>query len=378
MIKCFQSSYLQLLYLLIAALIECEAQTERPCKQIHQLSINHFQGENMSITCLTPTHPLQSLTVKLRETNQDKDILMYPDLSPVSEHQRWSVRKDAGNVTLDLKDIRLSDGGLYDCQVYKDQDCLYATQFNLKVKECKTLNAVHAMLNSSALLPCSEHPLQNRTEQVTWKVVIGHQPIDISQYRPPNKPSSSSEKLPNPLYERVRQLASGSLLIRDVVHTDDLWYQCRVNEKTCYEVNLLTKAHSTSNSTTELETLSTTLLSTDSAENAFSQAESNSDKTETVTVNLTVVVMTTIMFLCVLISLSACAILYFKKRRCKTNSQTQLNSRFSVYYSHVTDGFDVPLYSLVEHNTRTMTTFGVQKSEDSAFKPDDMYEKITL
>ncbi len=44
------------------------------------------------------------------------------------------MRKDAANVTLDLKDIRLSDGGLYDCQVYKNQDCLHATNFNLKVR----------------------------------------------------------------------------------------------------------------------------------------------------------------------------------------------------------------------------------------------------
>ncbi|KAL0172232.1 hypothetical protein M9458_032543, partial [Cirrhinus mrigala] len=100
----------------------------------NQLNINYVQGDNTSISCLTTTHPLQSLTVKLRRTNQDKDILMYPDISPASEHQRWSVRKDAGNVTLDLKQIRLSDAGHYDCQVYKDQDCLNVIQFDLKVK----------------------------------------------------------------------------------------------------------------------------------------------------------------------------------------------------------------------------------------------------
>ncbi len=110
------------------------AQTQRHCKQIHQLNINYVQGDSMSISCLTTTHSLESLTVKLHKKNQDKDILMYPDISPASEHQRWSVRKDAGNVTLDLKDIRLSDDGFYDCQVYKDQDCLHATNFNLKVR----------------------------------------------------------------------------------------------------------------------------------------------------------------------------------------------------------------------------------------------------
>ncbi len=107
--------------------------TQRRCKQVHQLNINYVQGDSMSISCLTTTHSLESLTVKLLKKNQDEDILMYPDISPASEHQRWSVRKDAANVTLDLKDIRLSDGGLYDCQVYKNQDCLHATRFNLSI-----------------------------------------------------------------------------------------------------------------------------------------------------------------------------------------------------------------------------------------------------
>ncbi len=125
--------------------------TQRRCKQVHQLNINRVQGDSMTISCLTTTHPLESLTVKLLKSNQDKDILMYPDISPASEHQRWSVRKDAANVTLDLKDIRLSDGGLYDCQVYKDQDCLHATRFNLKVKgeNASSLSVSHVRRNVS-------------------------------------------------------------------------------------------------------------------------------------------------------------------------------------------------------------------------------------
>ncbi|XP_059364606.1 uncharacterized protein LOC132103491 [Carassius carassius] len=133
MMKSFQLSCFQLLYLLTAALLERKGETERPCKQVHQLNIRHLLSDNMSISCQTTTHPLDSLTVKLRSINQDKVILMYPDISPASEPQRWSVRKDAGNVTLDLKDIRSSDGGLYNCQVYKDQDCLHTTRFNLSI-----------------------------------------------------------------------------------------------------------------------------------------------------------------------------------------------------------------------------------------------------
>ncbi|XP_073702619.1 uncharacterized protein [Garra rufa] len=189
------------------------------------------------------------------------------------------------------------------------------------------------MLHTSVLLPCSE---LNRTERVAWKVVIGHYPTDISQYLPPNKPSSSTEKLLMPLYERVRQLINGSLLIRDVVHTDELWYQCRVNEKTCYEVKLLLKGYKTFYSSTTL--LSTVITDAPTpADNTVGQTEhNNSDESETVTTNLTEVMMTTIASLCVLISLTICVILYFlRKQRSKFNSQNELNCQTTVYYSNI-------------------------------------------
>ncbi len=109
------------------------------------------------------------------------------------------------------------------------------------ISECKILDSVHSTPGSSVLLPCSEHYLQNRTEQVTWKIIIGHKSTDITQYQPPNKPSNSTEKLLKPLYERAIQLPNGSLLIRDAEYTDESWYRCRVNDKTCYEVKLLMK-----------------------------------------------------------------------------------------------------------------------------------------
>ncbi|CAM4700037.1 unnamed protein product [Leuciscus chuanchicus] len=298
--------------------------TQRPCEQVHRLNINYVQGDNMSISCLTTTHPLESLTVNLRRTDPVKDILKYSDNSPL-EHQRWSVRNDAGSVTLDLKDISLSDKGHYKCEVYKDWDCLIATLFNLRVKECKTLDSVHATPDSSVLLPCSEHPLQYRTNQVTWKIFHGHQSTEIAQYRPPHKPSNSTERVPRPLYERVRILGNGSLLIRDAVNTDGSWYQCRVSEKTCYEVKLVVKV---------ITDVSTTAYS------PVVQTEGNIDASAEVTTNLTAVVMTTIVSLCVLISLIICVILYFKKRRSNINSQIELNCRCSAYYSEISGGLN--------------------------------------
>ncbi|XP_043116347.1 uncharacterized protein LOC122360089 [Puntigrus tetrazona] len=364
--RTFRSLHLQLLYLLITALLECKAQK----KQVLQLNINSFRGDNMSISCLTTTHPLESLTVKLRSIKPVKDILVYPDISPASEHQRWSVRKEAGNVTLDLKDIRLTDDGLYDCQVYKDQDCLHATQFNLKVKECEKLNPVHATFNSSVLLQCIEHPRQNMTHQVTWKVIVGHQLTDITRYPHSKNPSSGTEKRSNPLYERARQLVNGSLLIRNAVHDDELWYQCRLDEKSCFELKLLIKGAFP-------ETLSTTLEATVSADSPLVQGESDINESESETASLSAVVLTTVVSLCLLMLLTICLILYFKKRRCKTNSQTQLSDRFSVNYSEIVDGFGVPFYSLIEQNTATMCTFVPEQSEAPACKPDNTYETST-
>ncbi|XP_039535341.1 uncharacterized protein LOC120484309 [Pimephales promelas] len=368
MMGSFQALYFQILYLLISALLECKAQTARPCK-VQQLNINYVQGDNMSISCLTTTHPLESLTVKLSRTNPLQHILKYSNNSSALEHQRWSVRNDAGNVTLDLKDISLSDDGIYDCQVYNDLDCLKTTQFILRVKECKTLNAVHATPNTSVLLQCSEHPQQNRTDQEIWTIVVGHQSVDISKYRPPHKPSNSAERVLKPLYERAKKLGNGSLLIRDAVNSDELWYRCRVSEKTCYEVKLVMKGDGTSHSTTKLETLSTTYHTADSP---VVQTEGNIDASAEVTTNLTAVVMTAIVSLCVLISLIMCVIFYFKKRRRKIINQKASNCRFSAYYSQIGEGFDVPLYSLVERSTETMITFA--QEDPACIVNHNMYE----
>ncbi|CAM4700005.1 unnamed protein product [Leuciscus chuanchicus] len=182
--------------------------------------------------------------------------------------------------------------------------------------ECKTLDSVHAMPKTSVLLPCSEHPLQNRTDQVTWKIVTGDQSINIDQYRPPHKPSNSTERDPRPLYERVRILGNGSLFIRDAVNSDGLWYRCRVSEKICYEVKLVVKD---SHSTTKLETLSTTCSTCHTAYSSVVQTKGNIDASSEVTTNLTLLVMVTIVSL--IIRLPVLYILFPNCRRLRRNKR---------------------------------------------------------
>ncbi len=86
-----------------------------------------------------------------------------------------------------------------------------------------------------------QRSLHGPADQVTWEMVKDHQSTEITQYHPPYKPSNNTDKLLKPLYERMRKLANGSLNIRDAVQTDESWYRCKVNEKTCYEVELVLK-----------------------------------------------------------------------------------------------------------------------------------------
>ncbi|XP_073781601.1 uncharacterized protein isoform X2 [Danio rerio] len=348
-----QLSYFRLLNLFIAALLECGAQ--RPCEQPHQLNISRVQRDSMSISCLTTTHLLETLTVKLRKNNPVKDIL----ISPASEHQKWSVSKHAGNIRLNLKDIQQTDEGLYDCEVYKDQDCLNATRFTLTVKDCTKMKSVTAVSGSAVLLPCSEHPQRNTTDKVTWKVIEGHRSTDITQYRSSSTTSNSTEKLSNPLFERAKQLENGSLVIRDSVKADDLWYRCRVNDTTCYEVKLVIKVPGL------VTAKSTTLFTTVTPKIPAGHSRGNTDTTAN---NLTAVVMSTVVSLLTIISLIICVIVYFKKRKHINNSH-KLNRPLSVYYSYVAEGYDVPLYSLVEQTSASMSTFDTRPSEALAYEP---------
>ncbi|XP_052000759.1 uncharacterized protein LOC127656459 [Xyrauchen texanus] len=355
----FHPSYLQLLNLLFAAVLK--AQPQRSCKE-DLLYFNEVQGDTVSISCLNTIHQLESLRVKLFKTNPKKDILKYPNSSSPAEHHKWSVKMDVGQVILDLKDINLSDAGDYVCEVFKDWDCLTFTKINLRVKACKVLNLMRVRSNSSVRLPCYEHSQQPRAELVTWEVIHGVQSTDVSQYL--CKELNSTERALRPLCERVR-MENGSLVINPVVKTDDMWYRCRENEQTCYEVKLEVKDYETFNSTIILETLSKTSLATDvpaSAVSTLTQSEGNSSKSTAMTTNV-IVVIVSLLSVCALISLMACVAFYIKKRRSKNTSQTELNCRFSVYYSQVSEGLDVPLYSLAENNPVQMTTFAGKQTE---------------
>ncbi|KAA0703199.1 hypothetical protein E1301_Tti007004 [Triplophysa tibetana] len=343
-------SYLQLLNILIAALSESETRTS--CVTSGSITYRHVQGDNVSIPCLNTTCNSNTFRLKLRRTNQDTDILSYPNIS--SYHQRWSVRNRTGNVTVDLKDIVLLDAGQYECEVQMHSECI-TTQFNLKVKECKVLNPVWTMPKSDIMLPCPEQL------NVKWEVLHGDKSTEITKYE--CKHSEKTQGATKPLCERsIRN--STSLIIRDVVNNDALWYRCRGN-KACYDVKLLVKDYETSS-----VALSTALSTTDASASAVSnvgQMEESRSSTATVASVLSVFIVA---------SLIICVILYLKIRKRKTTSQLEFRpnslyiARESVYYSQISEGLQFPSY---QNNSETLVTFG--QTEAAAYINDSQSSK---
>ncbi|XP_056618603.1 uncharacterized protein LOC130432993 isoform X2 [Triplophysa dalaica] len=314
-----QHSYLQLLNLLIAALSECKAETRTSCVTSGSITYIHVQGDNVSISCLNTTRNSNTFRLKLRRTNKDTDILSYPNIS--SYHQRWSFTNNTGNVTVDLKDIVVLDAGQYECEVQMNSECI-TTQFYLKVKECKVLKPVWTTPKSEIMLPCPE--LLN----VKWEVLHGDKSTEITKYE--CKHTEKTEGATKPLCERSK-IVKTSMIIRDVVNSDALWYRCRGN-KTCYDVKLNVKDYETS-----CVTLSTALSTTDKPDPTVSnvgQMEDSRSSTATVASVLSV---------CIVASLIICVILYLKIRKSKTTSQIEFRrnslyfARESVYYSQISE-----------------------------------------
>ncbi|XP_057196670.1 uncharacterized protein LOC130558330 isoform X2 [Triplophysa rosa] len=219
-------------------------------------------------------------------------------------------------------------------------------------KECKVLKPVWTTPKSSITLPCPE--LLN----VTWEVVHGDQSIEITNYS--CKHSQRTQGATKPLCERSKR-NNTSLIIRDVVNSDALWYRCRGN-KTCYDVKLQMKDYETSHETTALSTT----VSTDAPASAVSNVGQKEDSRSSTAA------VASVLSVCIVASLIICVIIYLKIRKSETTSQNEFRqnslyfARDSVYYSQISEGLQFPLYHLLENNSEALTTFGDVQTEAAA------------
>ncbi|XP_065116828.1 uncharacterized protein [Paramisgurnus dabryanus] len=344
--------HVQLLNILLLAVLELKAETQTPCKHINAGSINSAQGDNVSISCHTTTLHSNTFSVKLRRTNPDEVVLQYPNAA--SQLHRWSVRTDAGHVILDLQNITLLDSGRYECEVHMGLECT-TTKLSLRVKECKVLDPIWTTENSTVTLNCPEHL------NVVWEVIHGDQSTGVTRYR--CKHSDSRNGARKPLCERVR-MKNESLIIRDVVNTDALWFRCRVNKMHCYDVRLYITDHETSDSTTARETFSTavqvTVLTNVSVSTVSVTDHSEGDWSLTAAVS--------VVSLCVIITLIMFGILYLKKQTSETSSKSELSQisyllQDSVYFSQISDGLQFPLNHFLKKNPEAMSFFGAEQTE---------------
>ncbi|XP_051745037.1 uncharacterized protein LOC127509873 [Ctenopharyngodon idella] len=138
-------------------------------------------GGSVILPCQVDKSLLQeSLKVEWRRTDSDTLVHLYEDGESRAEEQHKDYHKRAqfsnkkiedGNFSLCLKKLRAEDEGVYRCKVYKDQDCVFSTDAELKLG--LTVEPSHhttVPLGSSVVLPCYDDRLSTMNGlKVEWR-----------------------------------------------------------------------------------------------------------------------------------------------------------------------------------------------------------------
>uniref|UniRef100_H3C4I9 Immunoglobulin domain-containing protein n=1 Tax=Tetraodon nigroviridis TaxID=99883 RepID=H3C4I9_TETNG len=82
-------------------------------------------------------------------------ILSWPKSLSFPDAERVNLRPDEnGTHFISLTTLQESDEGLYSCEIWSGWNCIHVQNTTLKIKECKTLQAVQAVQGTTANLSC--------------------------------------------------------------------------------------------------------------------------------------------------------------------------------------------------------------------------------
>ncbi|XP_030250026.1 uncharacterized protein LOC115567496 isoform X2 [Sparus aurata] len=190
-----------------------------------------YQEEDVALPCSNSTvmDPKSCYRVKLikyaTHNSQMKVVLARPKTpkSPDAERVRWEADAN-GQMCLLLTKVQRSDEGLYGCEIWLAWDLVHAKNMSLKVKECKTLQAVKAAPGQRINLHCTGDMTsgQQGPRNVSWVMLIGANPVSIK--------SEGAE------------IIGTSLTIQSVDKRDSGWYRCTYmsgQTQRCFDINLL-------------------------------------------------------------------------------------------------------------------------------------------
>ncbi|XP_063735104.1 uncharacterized protein LOC134861652 isoform X2 [Eleginops maclovinus] len=187
--------------------------------------------EDVVLPCFDPLmmDPKICFRVKLikhaTSYSQMKVILARPKTHRFKDAQRVKWQADGnGQMSIFLSKSQKSDEGLYGCEIWKGWDNSVVNNISLKVKDCKTLQPVKAVLSTPFNLNCPVDitPAQQRPLNISWAMLKGGNP--------------------QPINPKSFAINATSLSTLSVDYADSGWYRCKYKldqTQRCFDINLL-------------------------------------------------------------------------------------------------------------------------------------------
>ncbi|XDV11328.1 hypothetical protein PO909_000296, partial [Leuciscus waleckii] len=206
-------------------------------------------GSSVVLPCQVDKSLLQkSLKVEWRrtrrtdsETDSETLVHLYEDgeSRPEKQHKDFHRRahfsnkkiKD-GNFSLRLKKLRAEDEGVYRCEVYRDEECVFSTNTELKLRfTVEPCLHTPVPLGSSVVLPCYEQrPSRMEDLKVEWRKKDLEDPVHLYE-----DGESRSEKQQQDYQDRAHFFTEEikhrnfSLCLDDLRAEDEGEYTCTVH-----------------------------------------------------------------------------------------------------------------------------------------------------
>ncbi|XP_074510068.1 uncharacterized protein LOC141779223 [Sebastes fasciatus] len=198
------------------------------------------EEEDVVLPCFDSYDPKSCDRVRLikyaTNTSQMKVIFARPERPKFQDAERVKWQADGnGQMSLFMTKSQKSDEGLHGCEIWQGWDCILVKNISLKVKDCKTLQAVKAAPNTPVNLTCPVEMTsgQQGPQNISWAMLLGGDPVSVNSKR--------------------AEMKGTSLAIQSVIYTDSGWYRCKYmlgQTQRCFDMNLLVQEENVAVATT--------------------------------------------------------------------------------------------------------------------------------
>ncbi|XP_017309373.1 uncharacterized protein LOC108256723 isoform X1 [Ictalurus punctatus] len=360
MAQCRFDSYHLLIFLLMVSTTECEN-----CDILD--SIETVLNSVVTVTC--PLTPWPEVTQVIWEVLQGEKAERVGSVTNCSSSctteannnraQRPLCKVRAvqdlqkGTGSLIISPVEITDAVWYRCTV-QNRTRSYCSQVKIGVKdepqlqtpiqECKSLDPVEVVQNSTLMLQCPVPRSHLGAQQLIWGTVEVDVTVPITRC-PSHCTSSGPQK---PLCERAKTMENGSLTISHVESTDSQWFWCAlaVNSTLCYKFKLTAKDNASPNLIIKAEGDSYATQSPPEQTNSRNGTVASSNATVMITSATS-----TFLLVAMLVGVYIC----FRKQKKKSTHKVELENPYEVFEEIVHN--DIFQYSSVQFQPASSYTF---------------------